>query len=376
MRALLVGLLLVHGLIHLIGPAKAFGWVDLPDLRLGISSGTAIAWLVAAMLFVSSAVLIVVERPFPSREWWWLAAFPAVALSQILIVRAWQDARFGTIANVVILVPSIIAALGSMPTAYRAIYAREVRTQLAAPAEPAPAVIDKDLVSMPAVVQRYLRFMGVVGRPRVRDVRIRFVGTMRSEPSSVWMPSVVEQHNFFNPNSRFFIMKASLYGLPFEALHIFKGPAATFEVKAAGVARMMDARGPEMDQSETVTMLNDMCLLAPASLIDPRVSWSEATERRARVTFTHEGRTVSAVLSFDDDGSLANFESDDRYRTIGTTQERATWSTPISRYGDVDGVKVPLVADARWKSSEYDFSYARFEITGIAFNRAALPRNR
>ncbi len=188
------------------------------------------------------------------------------------------------------------------------------------------------------------------------------------------MPSVVEQHNFFFPNSRFFVMKATLYGLPFEALHVFKGSAATFEVKAAGVAKIIDARGPEMDQSETVTMLNDMCLLAPASLIEAPVSWSEATEHRARATFVHEGRTVSALLSFNDDGSLANFESDDRYRSDGRTHERATWSTPVSRYGDVDGVRVPAVTDVRWKSAAYDFAYLRFEVTGIAFNVPAPPK--
>ncbi len=83
---------------------------------------------------------------------------------------AWQDARFGTIANVLILVPAIIAALFSMPvSSYRAIYAREVRTRLATPAGPAPVVTEQDLVPLPAVVQRYLRFMGVVGRPRVPE---------------------------------------------------------------------------------------------------------------------------------------------------------------------------------------------------------------
>ena len=123
-------------------------------------------------------------------------------------------------------------------------------------------------------------------------------------------------------------------------------------------------------------MLNDMCLLAPSSLIHAPVTWSEATERRVQATFNHEGRTVSARLSFNDDGSLANFESDDRYRIDGKTHERATWSTPVSRYGDVDGVRVPVITDVRWKSSAYDFTYLRFEVTGIAFNVAVPFRNR
>jgi len=39
---------------------------------------------------------------------WWLMGFLAVIHSQILIFYSWKDAKYGTVANIIILVVAII----------------------------------------------------------------------------------------------------------------------------------------------------------------------------------------------------------------------------------------------------------------------------
>jgi hypothetical protein len=330
-RVLLVVLVAVHGLIHLMGPAKAFGWAELPDLRLPLSRTAGVLWLLTALLFLLTAVWILATPGFPAREWWWIAALPAIGLSQVLIVRSWSDAKFGTPANAVILVPALVAALGALPSGYRAMYRDLTAVHAGAPAD-ARLVAEADLTPLPPSVQRYLRFMDVVGKPRVRDFRVRFSGGLRQRPGDAWMPTVAEQRSAFHPNRRVFLARSTTYGVPFEALHVFDGPAASFQVKIASLIRIVDARGPEMNRSETVTMFNDMWLLAPASLVDADIAYSEVD---------------------------------------GRTYERRRWTTPITRYAVVDGVKVPVEADACWALDEPaggEFAYARFTITSIAYN--------
>jgi hypothetical protein len=48
------------------------------------------------------------------------------------------------------------------------------------------AVTEEDLARLPAVVQRYLRFMGVVGRPRDWSFRARYTGRFRLRPGEPW----------------------------------------------------------------------------------------------------------------------------------------------------------------------------------------------
>lgn len=98
MRWILAGIITVHGLIHLMGPAKAFGYADLPQLTQPISRPMGVVWLAAAVLMLATAALAVAEV----RAWWMVGAL-ALVVSQAVIVMSWQDAWAGTIANAIIL---------------------------------------------------------------------------------------------------------------------------------------------------------------------------------------------------------------------------------------------------------------------------------
>ena len=58
-----------------------------------------IAWLLVAVAFVISGVAI-----FFSPPWWWSFTLAVTGVSLVLSILGWPDARFGVLANVVILV--------------------------------------------------------------------------------------------------------------------------------------------------------------------------------------------------------------------------------------------------------------------------------
>ena len=101
-------LLLGHGLIHLLGFLKAFDLAQVNELTQEISRPLGFLWLIAAMLFIITAVAFALKK-----RWWWATAIVAALLSQILIFTAWQDAMFGSIANLIILVVALLQ-LGSV----------------------------------------------------------------------------------------------------------------------------------------------------------------------------------------------------------------------------------------------------------------------
>ena len=91
-------LLAVHGLIHLLGAAKGFGWAELPQLTQPISPAFGGLWLVSTLLFLAAAVSLVV---WP--RGWWVMGVCAVAVSTVAIVPSWTDAKVGALANVMVL---------------------------------------------------------------------------------------------------------------------------------------------------------------------------------------------------------------------------------------------------------------------------------
>jgi len=103
--------LIVHGLIHLIGFVTNFQIAEIEEItysttvlagRLEIGDvGTrvlGIAWLLVAVAFVISGVAI-----FFSPPWWWSFTLAVTGVSLVLSILGWPDARFGVLANVVIL---------------------------------------------------------------------------------------------------------------------------------------------------------------------------------------------------------------------------------------------------------------------------------
>jgi hypothetical protein len=98
MTWIFTGILGLHGLIHLMGFAKAFGHAELPQLTQPISKGWGVAWLAAAALVAASAIMFALG----ARRFWVIGAL-AVVVSQIVIVSAWRDAWAGTIANAMLL---------------------------------------------------------------------------------------------------------------------------------------------------------------------------------------------------------------------------------------------------------------------------------
>ena len=61
-RIVLAAIVVVHGLIHLMGFAKAFGLAALPALTQPISRSMGVVWLSAALLTAATGVALVAGR--------------------------------------------------------------------------------------------------------------------------------------------------------------------------------------------------------------------------------------------------------------------------------------------------------------------------
>jgi len=362
MRWAVVGVLVLHGVIHLMGVAKAFGLAELPQLTQPISRAWGVAWLLAAGLIVGTAVLLAVG----ARSSWLLGAL-ALLVSQVVIASAWRDAWAGTAANVLLLVVVAHGWFTEGPSSFHAHYLRDVAAGLAR-AGAAPLVTEADLARLPEPVQRYLRVTRAVGQPRVRNYRIHFTGRIRSGPAARWMPFTAEQQSFVDQPTRLFLMRASLFGVPVEAFHRLIDGHARMQVKAAGIVPIEDASGDEMDRAETVTLFNDMCLLAPGTLVGPETEWEAVDDTTVRARFTQHGHTIAATLLFDAAGQLVNFISDDRARSADGTLTKMRFSTPVRDYRDFGPVRLASYGEAHWHPPDGEYAYGEFTMVNVVTN--------
>ena len=230
-------------------------------------------------------------------------------------------------------------------------------------------ITDEEMAHLPPVVQKYLVYTGIAGKEKIINFRISCKGQIRSGENSGWMSFISEQYNFFDQPSRFFYIRAKKLGIPATGLHVYKNETASMVIKMAGLFKIVDARGPEMNQAETVTLFNDMCLLAPATLISRNISWEIIDPLTVNARFTNGSLKIGATLSFHEDGRMTNFISNDRYETTdGRTYKNSPWSTPVSEYKDFGDFRLASMADLIYHRPEGDFCYGKFIIDRVEYN--------
>ena len=130
-----------------------------------------------------------------------------------------------------------------------------------------------------------------------------------------------------------------------------------------------------MTRSETVTLFNDICVLAPAALLDAPVTWRPLGEREVEATYTNAGHTIRAVLTFDATGDLVGFASNDRLQSDGQTTRRLPWSTPVSGFREFAGARLPTEGHARWREPDgEEWTYGEFTLERIDYDVGVARR--
>ncbi|MBC8445660.1 MAG: hypothetical protein H8D74_00525, partial [Chloroflexi bacterium] len=173
-KLVFIGIVVIHGLIHLLGFLKAFELANISELTQNITRPLGILWLTTALLFVTTALTFAFKN-----DWWWAIAFVAVVLSQILVITFWQDAKFGSIPNLLVL-GVVLLSLGSL--LFERGYKQDVQNSLnRSHSLPTEILTDADIQPLPQAVQRYFDYVGVLGKPKDTSIRAVLGGGKRGK---------------------------------------------------------------------------------------------------------------------------------------------------------------------------------------------------
>lgn len=223
------------------------------------------------------------------------------------------------------------------------------------------------LQHLPEPARRYMAYTGVVGKPWINTVRIKYTGRFRLGLDRPWMPIRVEQ--FYTTNPPGFLWKARLKmaGLwLFSGQDTYKAGHGHMFGRLAGLFTVFDERGEEMDQSTMLRYLNE-AMWFPTALLGDNITWRDVDDHSADVTFTDHGKSVSALMVFDDAGRLTNFAAQ-RYRENKGTFSLDTWSTPFTHYGMLAGLNLPIRGQVVWNLPSGDLPYADVKLTEVEYN--------
>lgn len=360
MKAIFSFIVIIHALIHLMGFVKAFKLVEINQLPQSISRPIGMLWLFAALLFVFSTVLFLLKK-----EWWFVITIVAVIVSQILIILYWQDAKFGIIANVIILLVSI-SAYGNYQF-HKMIQAESKQILQNIKVENLPVISKEDIKHLPEIVQKWMINSGVMGKEKVVSVRLNQVGEMRTKPDSKWMSFTAIQH--FNIENPAFIWTTKVNAMPIVNMvgrdKLYNGEGEML-IKLASLIPVVEGKNDKINQGTMIRFLAETCWF-PAAVLNDYITWEAIDATSAKATLIITGKSVSGVFTFSAEGDLVSFQAD-RYYGGKDDSKLEKWYIEMSSYTKFQGIKIPNKCSVTWKLKKGDFNWLNFEIIELDYN--------
>jgi hypothetical protein len=229
-------------------------------------------------------------------------------------------------------------------------------------------ISERDLVGVPAPVQRFFRASGFIGEPHTVNARIMWREMLlRRSRNAPWMKLSCEQFESVPEPARIVLMRGSLAGvIPIEGRDKYQNGHGQMLIKLMNVFTLADARGRYMDESALVTILSEL-LFTPSFALQPYVVWTAIDDQSASAAMTDRGLTVRGVFHFNDADEFVRFDTEDRWQA-GEPPRRIPWSAYVGGYQTRAGVRSPTEVSAAWHEPSGDFTYVRGTIESIVFN--------
>lgn len=363
-RTVLSSVIAIHAIIHLMGFAKE--WHLAPEGRftgktiVQLSANGAkvvgVLWLVTCALLLASSLAC-----YSRRDWFWIVAVAGVCFSQALIVLYWQEAKWGTIGNVV-LFALIVFAAGRI--GFDRMVKKEVNNLLSSVAGDTPVITEQALSVLPPVVRLWLRHYHVVGSAMPASVHIVQQGAMRTSADGEWMPFDAEQYFTVDPPG--FVWKAAIHTDKYVDIvgrDKYEQGTGSMLIKVASLIPLADSRGKEIDEGSMIRYMAEM-IWFPQAAVSDYLAWEEIDSTHARVTMRYRGVTASGMYTFNNDGLPVRFEAF-RYRDFDGKFSKEIWSVAITEYRHINAVPIANKSEVTWKLKDGDFTWLRLEILRI-----------
>lgn len=354
--------LIIHGVIHLPGFVKAFSIAPVEQLKADISRVNGLLWLMAFMLFTISAIALLAGA-----QWWKVLSLVAVVLSTILVAGTWSDAKFGTLANIIILLITVISLSTSA-------YNRKVNNEISLIMEGtdssySSAITEKEIEGLPYPVANWLRASGVTGRDKVSKVWLKQKALMKMKPSQEeWNNATAEQ--YFNTDYPAFIWKVNMNMGPFIKIagrDKFSGGKGEMQIRMFSIISIADEKGEKIDEGTMQRYLGEIVWF-PSAALNQYIRWEAIDSLSARATMSYKGTTASGIFCFNEEGDFTKFST---LRYFGDEEDasRHEWIIRVNGYSTFDGVRIPDRMEATWVLDEGDWTWLKLEIADIKYIR-------
>ncbi|KAB1065567.1 DUF6920 family protein [Salibacter halophilus] len=351
-------LILVHSVIHFMGFFKAFNFLEFKAITQPISKTSGIFWLTCSVLFVISLILF--ELQF---KYWWIFILLAIITSQVLIISVWQDAKFGTILNVIIFIFGLLAFSDQQ-------FTDMVRSERASMLSGSDQKAKQNPIStLPEPVQKLLEKTGVDSSTEIQTVYLTQSAQIKMKPEQDdWYSATADQYYVSYPPSFHWSIEMKMNPvMPVRGRDKFENGKGEMQIKLFSAIPVVNVQdNSKVDEATLQRFLAEISWF-PSAARNEYINWEKLDDRSARATMTYNGTTGTGTFHFDNEGNFEKFTAM-RYYESGENAEKKRWTVKALAHKEFNGFILPYILEASWLLDDDEWTWLKLDIDHLEYN--------
>ncbi len=226
----------------------------------------------------------------------------------------------------------------------------------------------KEIIHLPAPVQKWLKVSGAIDKEKVRTVALKQRFQMKLKPEQKnWKQAFTRQ--FFNAENPAFIWTVRMKMAPFVSVlgrDKFIDGKGEMQMTLNGILNLGKETGEKMDEGTLQRYLGETVWF-PSGMVSPYISWQELDPHSAKATMNFKKTSGSGIFYFNSEGFFEKFVALRYYGNAKDTQ-RFEWVITAQEHSEFNSIKIPSKLEATWMLDSGPWTWLKLEITDIRYN--------
>lgn len=300
---------------------------------------------------------------------WVIGLLNAVVL-QILIFIFWEEAKFGTIPNILLLTVSIVlfGYYNFQNLVHREtiqLINKNIKTEKR-------TINESDIICLPEPVKKWLKQSGAIGRPYINYGKVTQIAKMQMKPEQDnWLTANATQYTTIdNPAFIWYVDVKMNSILSFQGRDKYDEGKGEMLIKLNSLFNLVNERGEKLNEGTLQRYLGEMVWL-PSLALSPYIKWEEIDDSSAKATMSYKGTSGSGTFYFNSNGEIIKF-SCLRYKGNEADAKRYNWEINISGYKSFEEIRVPAIMTSTWRLENKDWTWLKLEVMDIKYNNNVI----
>ena len=234
----------------------------------------------------------------------------------------------------------------------------------------------RELLGLPAPVQRYFRAALTDGQAIVTAVSIRHAGTfIMSATAEQWKPFTSQQRVLTRRPG--FVWDARVMMFPGVPVHVHDAHiagAGLLHGAVLGLVTVVDmADTPELARGELMRFFAEAAWYPTALLPSQGVRWEAVDDSSANATLSDGPLTLKLLFRFNAESLIDTVRAEARERVVDGKTATAPWQGRYWRYAIKNGMRVPQEGEVAWLLPEGEKPYWRGRTLSASYEFTNSP---